>query len=255
MGTLAELAAGLDASLFARRLGIIPDPWQADVLRSRSDRMLLNCSRQSGKSTIVAALANHVALYEPGSLILLVSPSQRQSQELFKKVVAFWRRLGRPVPPETENLLTLELENGSRVISLPGKDATIRGYSGARLIAIDEAARVGDDLYFAVRPMLAVSRGRLIAASTPFGTRGWWYDAWRSAHDWDRFEVPATQCPRIDPAFLEEERHALGEWFYRQEYECVFSDADTTAFPGHEIEACMVEGVRTWHHVLSSAWT
>lgn len=67
-----------------------------------------------------------------------------------------------------------------RIISLPGSQDTVRGFSGVRLLIVDETARVANDLYPAVRPMLAVSSGRLLALSTPFGTRGWWYDAWHS---------------------------------------------------------------------------
>ena len=37
-----------------RRLGFEPDPWQLDVLQARHRRLLLNCSRQAGKSTVSA---------------------------------------------------------------------------------------------------------------------------------------------------------------------------------------------------------
>jgi hypothetical protein len=49
-----------------------PDPW---FLRSAAPRILLNCSRQSGKSTVTALLAAHTALYQPGALVLLLSPT------------------------------------------------------------------------------------------------------------------------------------------------------------------------------------
>ena len=68
------------------QLGFEPDPWQERVLRWDGSRLILNCSRQSGKSTIAAILGTHAALYRPGSLILLISPSLRQSSELFRKV-------------------------------------------------------------------------------------------------------------------------------------------------------------------------
>jgi hypothetical protein len=41
-----------DRRSFAKRLGLKPDPWQEDLLRSTSERVLLNCCRQSGKSTM-----------------------------------------------------------------------------------------------------------------------------------------------------------------------------------------------------------
>ncbi len=79
----------------------------------------------------------------------------------------------------------------------------------------------------------------MIALSTPFGTRGWWYEAWRSAEPWERFEVPATECPRISPEFLDEERRNLGEWWFRQEYFCEFLDAQSQAFRREDIERAL----------------
>lgn len=243
----ADLARALDPVLLARAAGIDPDPWQSDVLRSAAARLLLNCSRQSGKSTITSILALHTALYEAGALVLLLSPSLRQSGELFKKCIATYKDLGRPVAPESETALTLTLENGSRIVSLPGsKDGTIRGYSGVRLLVIDEAAWVPDSLYMSVRPMLAVSGGRLVALSTPHGTRGFFYDAWTGAEAWDRYEIPATKCPRISPDFLAEERRSMGEWWFNQEYLCQFSEAETQAFRREDVDNAFREEVEPW---------
>ncbi len=242
----SDLASALDPVIFARRAGIEPDSWQADVLRSPARRVLLNCSRQSGKSTTTALLALHQAIYEPGSLILLLSPSLRQSAELFRTLAGLYTATGATVPSRAESALRLELENGARVISLPAKEATIRGYAGVNLLVIDEAARVPGDLYNAVRPMLATSGGRLIALSTPFGSRGWWFDAWRSIEPWERYEVPATDCPRIPAAFLEEERRTIGEWWYSQEYLCQFLDAESAAFRRVDIDRAFSKEIETW---------
>jgi hypothetical protein len=243
----SDLAAALDPVIFARRAGIEPDAWQADVLRSSSRRMLLNCSRQSGKSTTTAAVGLHQATYRPGSLVLLLSPSLRQSAELFRKVAQVYTATGATVSPKAESALRLELDNGSRVISLPASEATIRGYSAVDLLLIDEAARVADDLYHTVRPMLATSSGRLIALSTPYGKRGWWSDAWHGSHDWKRVQITAEQCPRIPPAFLAEEREQIGAWWFQQEYECMFLDAESQAFSTVDIERAQVsEGVELW---------
>lgn len=245
-GLGTDFATALDPTRLLVAAGFDPDPWQATVMRSPANRLLLNCSRQSGKSTIAGAMAIHTAVYEPGSLVLLLSPTLRQSQELFRKCLSVYRALDRPVPPQAESALRLELENGSRIISLPGKEHSIRGYSGVRLLVIDEAARVPDELYLSVRPMLAVSQGRLIAMSTPFGNRGWWFEAWRGAESWERVEVPAAQCPRISPAFLAEERRTLGEWWFSQEYECQFADSQTSAFRLADIERAFSTPVTTW---------
>lgn len=248
--SLAELAERvslrLDPVQLARRLGITPDPWQAELLRSTRPRVLLNASRQSGKSTAVAILNLHTALYEADSLCLMLSPTLRQSGELFKKAAGGYRELGRPVAASSETALSVTLANGSRIVSLPGDDGTIRGYSGVRLLSIDEASRVPGDLYMAVRPMLAVSGGRLVALSTPFGTRGWWYEAWRSDEAWERYEVPATDCPRISADFLAEERASMGEWWYGQEYGCQFLDAQDQAFRREDVDNMFAEEVTPW---------
>src|SRR5262245_18692198 len=172
----------LSGAEMLRDLGLSPDPWQVKVMEANFQRALLNCSRQSGKSTVTAALALHHALYPPEgkpTLTLLVSPSLRQSSELFRKVLTFYRILKRPEPAVEENRLSLELANGSRIVSLPSAEETVRGYSAVSLLVIDEAARVPENLYQAVRPMLAVSQGRLMALSTPNGRQGWWYEAWK----------------------------------------------------------------------------
>src|SRR4051794_32478958 len=224
--------------------GVAPDAWQDGVLRSAADRMLLLCSRQAGKSTVAAAPAAPTMLTRPRSPVLLLSPTLRQSGELFRKVMDLYGALGRPVGVAAESALRLELINGSRVVSLPGTEGTVRGFSGVALLIIDEAARVADALYCAVRPMLAVSRGRLVCLSTPFGQRDWFYEAWQSPEPWERVRVTADQCPRITAEFLAEERRALGERYYRQEYMTSFEDTIDAVFAHEDIEAAMSDDVQ-----------
>jgi terminase large subunit-like protein len=234
-----DLRLALDPVAFAEKLGIVPDGWQEDFLRSSADRVLLNCSRQSGKSTMSAMIALHRALYHPGSLVLCLAPALRQSQELFGKVAGFYRDLGRPVAPQGERKLSLELENGSRIITLPGSEKTIRGFSGATLLLVDEASRVDDGLYYAIRPMLAVSGGRLMMLSTPAGRRGVFHEEWTNGEGWERYEIPAEEVPRIPPGFLAEERAALPAFIYEQEYCCRFIETEDQLF-GYDLVASSI---------------
>jgi hypothetical protein len=222
--------------------GLRPDPWQREMMCSRSSRALMLCSRQAGNSTVAAALPLQAALLEPPALVLLLSPTLRQSAELFKdKVLPLYNRLGRPVPAVQELALQMALANGSRIISLPGDEETIRGYSGVRLLIVDEASRVPDDLYRAVRPMLAVSRGRLVCLSTPFGKRGFFWEEWEGSGPWERVRITADQCPRISAEFLEEERRALGERWWRQEYFCSFEDVIDAVFSHADVRAALCD--------------
>jgi len=247
MVMLAEdLRLALDRVSFAWELGLELDPWQGDLLRSSSDRVLLNCCRQSGKSTMSAVIALHRALFRPGSLILCLAPALRQSQELFGKIAAFYRDLERPVSPTAERKHSLELENGSRIVTLPGTEMTIRGFSGATLLLVDEAARVDDGLYFAVRPMLAVSGGSLIMLSTPWGKRGVFFEEWTSeagVGSWERYRVSASEVPRISETFLEEERRTLPARIFRQEYECSFEDVEDQVFGYEEVVGAITDEI------------
>src|SRR5438046_1627726 len=149
-----------------RTFGLEPDPWQLRVLEARPKRLLLNCSRQAGKSTTAVMLALGEAVLFPGTLVLMLSRSLRQSTELFRGAADFFFRK-RSAMVRRKCGHELQLSNDSRIISLPCSGDTIRGFANVKVLIIDEAARVPDDLYRTVRPMLAVSGGRLICLSTP----------------------------------------------------------------------------------------
>jgi len=232
-----DLRHGLDAARFAREaLDLDLDAWQETVLTTPSKRLLMNVTRQGGKSTVAAAKGLHRAVFVPGSLVLMVSPSLRQSSELYRR----WRALADRLPAlalveDTKTSCTLA--NGSRVVSLPSTEATIRGYASVDLLLFDEASRVEDALYGACRPMVSVSNGDIAAMTTPWGQRGWFWEAWeRGGSRWERFEVAAPDCPRISPAFLEEERQSLPPLFFESEYLCRFADTEDSVFRTEDLD-------------------
>jgi hypothetical protein len=233
-----------DLAGLMRHAGMAADAWQEQVLRSTASRTLMLASRQSGKSSVAAALALGTALLRPASPVLLLSPSLRQSGELFRKVVDLFGALGRPMAVSAESALRMEFANGSRVVSLPGDEKNVRCFSGVALLVLDEAARVPDALYYAVRPILAVSGGRLAALSTPFGKRGWFHDEWHGAGDWQRVRMTAEHCPRISAAFLAEEKRSLGQRWFEQEYMCNFAECIDAVFSYADILAAFADDVQ-----------
>jgi hypothetical protein len=240
---LADLVLGADQVMFAEhRLKFFPDQWQGRLLRSTSRQLLLNVTRQGGKSTVTAVLALHTALREPGSLILLGSPSQRQSRELFIKVMGFLKSLEPAEALDEDNRLSVTLKNGSRIVSLPGDAKTVRGFSAPSLVIEDEAAQVPDELYVAIRPMLATSGGRLILMSTPFGKLGHFYEAWTEGEGWERIKISGSECSRIPRSFLDAELKAMGPMLFSQEYQNEFIDEETGAFMTDLVAAALVEG-------------
>jgi hypothetical protein len=228
----AQLAHALDPVKFAEACGITCDAWQAGLLRSSAKRALLLCSRQSGKSTACALASLHTALFSAG-LVVIVSPSQRQSGEMIRTIRGFIGHLGLKLG---ETALKIEFDNGGRIVALPGSERTVRGLSAASLVIIDEASRVADELLAATRPMLATTNGRLIALSTPAGRRGFFYEAWHDDTDWLRIRVSVSQCPRISKEFLADELKTLGPLRYSEEYLLEFRDDLESVFLGDLIE-------------------
>ena len=128
-------------------LGIALDDWQARALSTDARDVLLLASRQAGKSTVAAIMALHQAAYAPSSLMLIVSPTERQSNLLLRTVRKQVARLRALPAPIADGALSLELHNCSAIHALPGSEATVRGFSAVDLLILDEGARIPDELY------------------------------------------------------------------------------------------------------------
>jgi hypothetical protein len=228
-----------------RNAGLDPDPWQIDYLEQKPRRHIMVCSRQSGKSTTTAADALSTALAIPDSTTLLVAPAQRQAILLLRKVRRFAFAQRPALKMQRVGEQTLQLANGSYLVALPGKDETIRGYDAVSLILADEAAWIPQTLIEAVRPMLGVSNGRLVLLGTLWFTTGWFYEAWEDSANpgsqWTRTKIPATECPRLTPEFLEEERRSMPESVFMREYMCEATDIDGSIFARETIDAAVNE--------------
>jgi hypothetical protein len=239
--------------------------------------------RQTGKSLTAAAKALLTALTRPKSLSVIISRSQNQAAEVLLKVkilynayadlrrerlrLPAWRPtpLGR-IPDDSDelgvevigelddfavsvrdNVLRKEFSNGSRIVTMACKGETSVG-STTDLLILDEAARMPDPVYYSVRPTLAIAqskgRGELLCLSTPFGKRGWFWDAWKGCEEaelsgktpaWSRTTIAVEQCPRITAEFLDQEREAMGDHWYEQEYMCRFREAVDAVFRESDI--------------------
>jgi len=219
---------------FAARVGFEPDEPQKRLLTSRALKILVNCTRQWGKSTTAALMAVHQCSAVPGSEVLVVAPAERQSKELVRKARPFIRAAGMRtvVFGKTE----IEFANGSRIVALPGSEDTILGFSAISLLIEEESSKVPDNLHASIKPMLAVTKKvtgrdpRHILIGTPFGKRGHFYNLWENGIGWERHEVMAVDCPRIEPEFLAAEKRELPDFWYRQSYCCEFVGTTSSWF-------------------------
>jgi hypothetical protein len=270
LGDLAQLRDRVAKSPadFARHLGLEPEPWQEHLLESSANRKILNCSRQSGKTTFVGVKALHTALFTPGSLVLIFSPSLRQSQEFFRKVRKNWESLGLGWSADSERRLGLELPNGSRIEALPGTEKTTRGFSAPACVIMEEAAFIGDDVYHGgARPMIATHpEAEVVLLSSPNGKQGFFHKVWvAGGPQWARYQVDAPGKPgstlepgelvhkgrilhavseAVRPEYIEEEREEKTDNQIRQEYFCEFLETDDAAFRSEEIDRAFSSGVQ-----------
>jgi hypothetical protein len=267
-----------DPTLLFKPMGWHADDWQIKLLKSTHEQQLVCVSRQAGKSLTAGVKALTVALTRPKSTTVIVSRSQNQASEVLRKVKELhsaWREQKttkavdwRPRPVRlldeaeretearqlqavTNSVMSFEIGNGSRILSKPCSANTTIGYT-IDLLILDEAARIPDEVYAPLRPMLAIARskgrGNLLVLSTPNGKRGWFWDAWKKAEEdeangiipaWERTRVTARQCPRISQKFLDDELRDIGVAWWRQEYDCLFADSIGQVFSQDSIDRAL----------------
>ena len=218
------------------------DKWQEEVLATEGN-IVLRSGRQVGKSTVISIKAAEYALKNSQKTILIISSVERQAYFLFEKTLSYLLdnykdaiKSGKHKPTKSR----LRLKNGSTIYSLPaGLDGHgIRGLTVDLLIA-DEAAFIPEEVWPAVTPMLAVTKGNLILLSTPHGKGGFFYQCF-SDESFKSFHISSEQCNRIDKSFLERERQRLSMVQYAQEYLGEFIDELRQFFPTNVIQQCLI---------------
>jgi hypothetical protein len=193
----------------------------------------LICSRQVGKSVCASYYATWYAYTHPGAVILIIAAVERQAALDLEMIRTFV--LGSPLL--STSLLEISqtfvrLSTNAKVYSLPAgaEGATIRGFA-ADVVLLDEAARIPEDVYNAVLPMISTKRAaKLVLATTPRGMSGFVWNATRSPI-WKVVTVKATDSALISAEYLEEMRRTMPEDAFRMEFLAEFVDEATSAFP------------------------
>lgn len=217
------------------------DDWQAQVLQTKGN-LCLRSGRQVGKSTIISIKAGEFAVNNRNKTILVIASVERQSYLLFEKILDYlvtnyksMIKTGKWRPTKH----VVRLKNGSVIHCLPTglTGYGIRGYTIDLLIA-DEAAFIPEEVWTAVTPMLAVTKGDIWLLSTPHGKEGYFYRAF-SDPAFTTFHVSSEDCPRRDDEFLKKERERMTKVQYAQEYLGEFVDELLQFFPSSLIKECM----------------
>jgi phage FluMu gp28-like protein len=225
-------------------------PYQRAVVQSPSRFLWANWSRQAGKSfafslrRILRGIRRHRSQ-------LLLSASQRQSNELMEKVREHCRMLhialteandaGREAGLKRSEVF---LPNRVRVIGLPANPRTVRGFTGD--VFLDEFAMHQDDraIWAAIFPTILRGSGELDVASTPKGMQALFYEV--GYNDlFDRTTVTIHQAVEEGlKTDIEALRASLGDdQLFRQEFECEFVDEATAFLTYEQIAACEDPGL------------
>lgn len=232
---VAHPAAENPVEWIRSRIGIDLDPWQAGLVRDLPIRILLNCPRQSGKSTGVACMAAVRMVLKP-TFVLAIAPSYRQSKLLLEKIQTIFH------PGEISRVTadTVELHNGSKFIAAPGdKPSTIRGMS-PQLLIMDEFSRVKVETTTAVLPSIAAQgdEATIVCLSTPAGTGNPFHQYWTSTDsEWVRVFVRPEDCFRYTPEVLQTMKSKLSPRQYQQEFEGRFLEGAGALFSQDAIDA------------------
>ena len=260
---LRQLLPAVDPAAYIESLGFTPFDWQIEAL-GQHDRLMLLCARQSGKSTVIGGKVAHKVRFRRKTEHLIVTPSKDQSKIVMQRFDEFCQSDDRlPSPDSADSVFEKSWRSTkNKVQALPGSERSVRGYADPATVIADEAAQIQDSTYIAFRPWLTGGKSELIAMTTPFGKRGWFYKAWENSSRWhkilvrvaweprngrlvpampeDEYKdywkergVSAYYSPRHTREWLEEELEEMGEWSFRQEYCCEFMDTNDAWF-GHE---------------------
>jgi len=217
-------------------LGHSLDAWQTNYLEMAPEcsRIAIAASRQSGKSTVTALFVAWCLMFIPNFTCVVASRSLRQASYYLDKV----REIVLMIIPRSSmpqlNRLSMELPNGSTIISIPcAQPDAGRGFS-PHLILLDEAAFAPEALFTAITPSVAATHGAIHMISSPNGRAGRFFDAFegKSRDVWTSQRVRWTDCPRITQDQMDIEKIAMGDLYWRQEFMAEFVQP-MGAFFGH----------------------
>ena len=222
-----------------QKIGIKLDDWQKQYINTEGNTAV-RAGRQSGKSFAESLRVALFALLHPKTQTLIIGAVDRQSVELFEKVKSHLIILAKNNIKGRPTMHKVELSNGSKIIALPcGRTGYgLRNYAIHKLV-VDEAHYVPEEVFVAVRPMLATTGGTIDLLSTPRGNKGFFHDCF-SDDEFTTFHVLSKDCPRITEEFLKSEKKRMTKLQFAQEYEAEFLDQLQQFFSKDLIDSCII---------------
>tara|TARA_Y100001963_G_scaffold159001_2_gene260800 strand:+ start:36913 stop:38526 length:1614 start_codon:yes stop_codon:yes gene_type:complete len=192
-------------------------------------------SRQLGMSTLAAAYAVWMAIFQRDKNILIIATKLSVAQNFITKVKVMLRSLPKwLVLPTitTNNKQLLEFSHGSSIKAIPTSEDAGRS-EALSLLIIDEAAFVRnfDELWMGLYPTISTG-GRVIILSTPNGVGGQYYklytDAEAGLNEFNPIKIPWDAHPERDDAWFSKTTGNMSKRQISQEYLCDFASSGET---------------------------
>ncbi len=226
-------------------------PYQRKWVAEQARFKMALWARQTGKDHTATLEAVLDAMLNPGATWLILAAGERQAVESLAKAREWARQLARPAGDLVRASATqLVFGNGSRVMALPAKAETVRGYSANLLLTEFAFHERPEEIWRAIFPTLSnpLSGGpkKLRIISTPNGRAGKFAELWHSAEGYYRSKVTihaaiAEGLP-LDAASLEAGLDDETAW--AQEYLCEFLEGGSAFLPQELVRDCESAGAR-----------
>jgi hypothetical protein len=199
-------------------------------------------SRQLGLSTVSAAYAVWMAIFQKDKNILVIATKLATAINFIKKVTVMvgnipkWLLLPKYEPSKQQ----VQFSNGSTIKAVPTSEDAGRS-EALSLLIVDEAAWIPgfSEIWAGLAPTFSTG-GRAIILSTPNGVGGQYYNLWTQAeagvNGFNPIRIMWHQHPDHDQEWFDKETRNLPRKKVSQEYLCDFISSGDTFLQANDLD-------------------
>lgn len=216
-----------------------PYKYQLKIAQSVVNNRFTICKlpRQSGKTTVIAGIILWHILFNNDYNIGILAHKHSQSREILSRIqlayewIPDWMQQG----IVEWNKGSIELENGSKVVTAATTGSALRGGS-YNMIYLDEFAfipsNMQEEFFRSVYPTISSGQtSKIVITSTPNGMNYFykiWVDSEEDRNEYNRVEINWWDTPGRDEKWKEQTIKNTSELQFQQEFECEFLGSSNT---------------------------
>lgn len=231
-------------------INFIPFDFQEQIIETvhKNRFTILNCSRQSGKTTAISANILHYVIFNSEKTVALLANKGDTAREILGRIQLAYENLPTWLQQGVLkfNEGSLELENNSRIIATSTSSSAIRGYA-ISFLYIDECAFIEGwtEFYKSVYPTISSGQQtKVVLVSTPNGLNFYyklWSDAVKGISDYIPIKVTWRDVPGRDEEWRRQTIANTSEEAFTQEHEAEFIGSAGTLIDGWRLKELVEE--------------